>query len=187
MPDGGWLRGDAGDDTLIGGSGNELLDGGSGADTMTGGAGNDEYVIDSAGDVVNEAASGGTDGVGSYVDYVLGANLENLGLLGYDGLRGEGNSSANTIFGTVGNDTLIGGGGVDALRGSGGNDLYIGAGDGDTFFASHHGGTDWNARLTVDNIAPSSAALGSLKFEDFAVLPVIWSSPGARVWRQTTC
>ena len=111
--DGGWLRGDAGDDTLIGGSGNELLDGGSGADTMTGGAGNDEYVIDSAGDVVNEAASGGTDGVGSYVDYVLGANLENLGLLGYDGLRGEGNSSANTIFGTVGNDTLIGGGGVD--------------------------------------------------------------------------
>ncbi len=58
------------------------------------------------------------------------------------------------------------------LRGSGGNDLYIGAGDGDTFFASHHGGTDWNAQLTVDNVAPSSAALGTLQFEDASILPV---------------
>ena len=36
------------------------LDGGAGADIMTGGAGNDTYVVDNAGDVVTEAAAGGT-------------------------------------------------------------------------------------------------------------------------------
>ena len=44
--------------TITGNSGNNTLDGGTGADTMTGGAGNDTYVVDNAGDVVTEAASG---------------------------------------------------------------------------------------------------------------------------------
>ena len=162
---------EAGDDTLLGGTGADTLDGGTGADSMAGGAGNDTYVVDTAADAINEVAAAGTDTVNSSIDYVLGANLENLSLLGSIGLRGEGNGGANTIFGTIGNDTLIGGGGIDAIRGGGGNDLYIGVGDGDTFFASHHGGTDWSGALTVDNVAPSSAALGTLKFEDFAVLP----------------
>ena len=69
-------------------------------------------------------------------DYVLGANLENLSLTGFIGLRGEGNSSANTIYGTPFDDTLIGAGGADYVDGFGGDDLYIGAGDGDTFVAT---------------------------------------------------
>ena len=43
---------------ITGNSGNNTLDGGAGADTMTGGDGNDTYVVDNAGDVVTEAATG---------------------------------------------------------------------------------------------------------------------------------
>ena len=49
-------------------------------DTMAGGLGNDVYVVDSASDVVTEAASAGTDTVQSTVTWTLGANLENLTL-----------------------------------------------------------------------------------------------------------
>ena len=57
------LIGSAFDDTLTGSSlanvlvglaGNDSLNGGAGADTMLGGAGNDTYVVDNAGDVVDE-------------------------------------------------------------------------------------------------------------------------------------
>ena len=49
--------GNSGANTLVGGAGNDTLDGGAGADTLTGGPGNDTYVVDSAGDVVIEAAA----------------------------------------------------------------------------------------------------------------------------------
>src|SRR5262249_52616599 len=49
------LAGGNGSDTLVGGGGNDTLDGGSGADSMAGGAGNDTYVVDDAGDVVDES------------------------------------------------------------------------------------------------------------------------------------
>ena len=150
---GGWLRGEAGDDTLIGGTGDDTLDGGMGADSMTGGTGNDVFVVDNVADIVNEAAAGGTESGQQPYRLRFGANLENLSLLGSAGLRGEGNSGANTIFGTTGNDILIGGAGADNLRGRYGNDLMIGAGDGDTFLANSYSG-----QLTVDNIAASSTA-----------------------------
>jgi Ca2+-binding RTX toxin-like protein len=48
------IRGYDGHDQLFGYG--DFLDGGTGADTMTGGAGEDSYYVDSASDVVNEAA-----------------------------------------------------------------------------------------------------------------------------------
>ncbi len=51
--DRGYGRG--GDDTIIGGDGNDWLEGGMGADKLKGGTGDDTYVVDDAGDVVDEA------------------------------------------------------------------------------------------------------------------------------------
>jgi tricorn protease-like protein len=48
------LLGLAGNDTLVGGAGNDVLNGGTGADLLKGGLGNDTYVVDNAGDVVDE-------------------------------------------------------------------------------------------------------------------------------------
>jgi hypothetical protein len=48
------LNGGTGNDTLAGGTGDDTLDGGTGADLLKGGLGNDTYVVDNAGDVVDE-------------------------------------------------------------------------------------------------------------------------------------
>ena len=67
-------------DTLSGLAGNDTLNGGLGADILIGGAGNDTYIVDDAGDIVDE--SGGlpadVDTVESSIDFTLAANLENL-------------------------------------------------------------------------------------------------------------
>ena len=52
------LTGGIGNDLLTGGAGSDRLDGGAGADNMRGGAGNDVYVVDNAGDIVNESLCG---------------------------------------------------------------------------------------------------------------------------------
>jgi len=53
------LTGSAFADTLTGNTLANLLDGGAGADTLVGGAGNDIYILDNAGDVVDEVSNGG--------------------------------------------------------------------------------------------------------------------------------
>jgi Ca2+-binding RTX toxin-like protein len=112
--------------TITGGSGADTLDGGTGIDTLIGGAGNDTYRVDQAGDVVTEAAGGGTDTVlATSLVYTLGANVENLTFAGSGDFTGTGNTLANTIAGGAGNDTLSGGTGADTLIGGAGNDTYI--------------------------------------------------------------
>lgn len=129
-------------DTLDGGLGNDTLDGGIGADVLRGGAGNDTYVVDNASDQVAENADEGLDTVRSTLAaYTLGANVENLQLLG-SALNGTGNELSNilagneqnnmlsgnngddTISGGLGNDTLNGGAGNDSMTGGAGNDTY---------------------------------------------------------------
>lgn len=110
---------------LMGNSGNNILDGAAGADTMVGGLGNDTYLVDEANDVVVESAGEGVDLVKSSVDYILGANLENLTLTGVSNTNATGNTLDNTLTGNAGDNVLNGGGGSDKLLGGLGNDTYI--------------------------------------------------------------
>jgi trimeric autotransporter adhesin len=111
--------------TLTGNSGANRMDGRAGADTMIGGAGNDTYVIDTAADVVFEVAGQGTDTVETPVNYVLGANVENLTLVGAGSLNGTGNSLNNVIRGNSENNILNGWLGADTMFGGAGNDTYF--------------------------------------------------------------
>jgi Ca2+-binding RTX toxin-like protein len=119
--------------SIIGNDGNNILDGATGNDTMTGGKGNDIYVVDSVADKVTEAAGqGNSDSVFSLLaGYTLGANLENLFVVGA-GLNGTGNTLNNVIDGNGLGNTLDGGGGHDDLTGGGGADSLIGGAGNDT-------------------------------------------------------
>jgi Ca2+-binding RTX toxin-like protein len=134
------LYGMDGNDTLRGEDGNDTLNGGVGDDTMIGGIGDDTYYVDSAFDVVTEAAGQGTDVVySSAYTYTLGANAEYLSLdtPGGAAVYGTGNSGDNFIFGNSNSNTLDGGGGVDQINGLGGNDTFMfhaGQANGDTVF-----------------------------------------------------
>jgi len=107
---------------LTGNAGNNILDGGAGFDILAGGRGNDTYIVDSTYDSIIENANEGTDTVKSFVNWTLGANLENLTLTGADNLSGTGNELDNVITGNSGNNSLYGGGGNDKLYGMAGDD-----------------------------------------------------------------
>jgi Ca2+-binding RTX toxin-like protein len=124
------LLGGAGNDSLDGAAGDDRLDGGTGGDRLAGGLGNDSYVVDDAGDVVVEDAGAGIDLVQSSLSHILGANVENLTLLGTAAVNGTGNELNNVIAGNTGANSLSGGDGNDYLLGGAGNDsLDGGAGD----------------------------------------------------------
>ncbi|TNF82579.1 matrixin family metalloprotease [Pseudomonas sp. ICMP22404] len=119
--------GSANDDTLIGNALGNVLNGLAGKDTLIGGAGNDTYVVDNVGDVISEDSTlaGEIDSVRSSVSWGLGANLENLTLIGNDNINGLGNALANVLTGNAGNNVLVGGAGADTLIGGAGNDTYV--------------------------------------------------------------
>lgn len=127
------LQGRAGGDRLFGDAGDDTLDGGLDADTiMSGGAGSDRYIVDNQGDNLIESANQGVDGVEASVDFILGANFENLTLTG-TAISGTGNELANQMIGNASNNILNGGVGADDLIGGNGNDILMGGSDSDRF------------------------------------------------------
>ncbi len=165
------LTGSAYDDVLRTLGTQSVIDGGPGADTMEGRNGSDIYYVDNAGDVVIEAAGGGTDEVRirNLASYALSDQVEkltnttNFAFVGTgNGLANEmnGGSTVDTFYGGAGadtlngndgddwlygqddHDTLNGGSGNDSMTGGGGNDTYIVNGTGDTVTEAGGEGTD---------------------------------------------
>lgn len=150
---GNLIQGGGGADTLNGGEGDDTLNGGAGADTLNGGAGDDVYVVDNAGDVVNEGAAGGSDAVSTTLaSYTLGANLEFLVGEAATGQALTGNAGSNAITGGAGGDTISGAGGNDTLRGNGGADSFV---------ATVGGGVDTIADFVVGTDRLDVSAFGS--------------------------
>ena len=131
--------------TIYGGGGNDTLITGGGADKLFGGAGNDTYVVENGNDLVVELNGGGTDTVISNGNFRLGANIENLvltdGHYGY-GFFGAGNSLANRLEGSRGNDYLNGYGGNDTMIGGAGDDTFIVDSINDVATEAANGGSD---------------------------------------------
>jgi len=159
--------GNALNNTLVGNAAANILNGAGGDDYMVGGAGNDTYLVASAGDRTIEAASGGTDTVRSYMNWTLAANVERLELLGTANLNGTGNSLANTLVGTSGNNLINGGAGNDYLVGGTGNDTF--------FFNTALGASN------VDTIADYNVAQDTVQLENgiFTGLAAGWLTAGA--------
>ena len=113
--------------SLVGNAGDNILDGKIGADRMDGMGGNDTYFVDNVGDVVIERNSSATeiDTVNASISYRLGANLENLNLIGTSGIVGVGNFLNNRIQGNSGANVLNGRFGADTMIGGDGNDIYV--------------------------------------------------------------
>src|SRR6202000_1821170 len=114
------LTGNALAQQIAGNNGNNLIsDGGVGApDVMTGYAGNDTYPVANAGDIVNEAASGGTDRVNTSVSYTLGAgqSIELFAPTSFSSTTAI-NFTGNALVQTIGGDN-----GDNIIDGKGGND-----------------------------------------------------------------
>ncbi len=128
------LIGNEGGNVLSGGGGNDTLNGGAGLDTLQGGVGDDTYTVDQGADVVIESVDEGIDLVRASIAYTLGANAENLTLIGTQAIAGTGNALDNTVVGNdadnalsggAGNDVLNGGAGTDSMQGGAGNDVYV--------------------------------------------------------------
>lgn len=175
------IIGNEADNTLEGGAGNDTLEGRGGADSLRGGAGSDTYIVNGAGDRVDESTvpgsgidAGGKDVVRSTVSFTLGDFIERLVLTG-SAAKGTGNALANTITGNRGTNTLAGLGGADTLDGGAGRDTLSGGAGRDSFVFSSPLNPDTNVDLIRDWGAGGTSDLIRLDNDVFTEL----RTPGA--------
>jgi Ca2+-binding RTX toxin-like protein len=153
---GGWLQGEAGNDTLLGGAGDDTLIGGDGADSLvgadgtdvlSGGAGNDSLLGGAGHDIFGMGDSGSSIGNvtidgGSGWDTLqyhsaqsaVVVNLAN-GIVTGGGAGGTGGASLvniEDVRGTEFADVIIGNNADGRFVGGGGNDTLAGGGGFDT-------------------------------------------------------
>jgi Ca2+-binding RTX toxin-like protein len=134
------------------GAGNDEIDTrhGTVSGKIFGGDGDDTFIISNAAQKIVETPNHGTDTVESTVTYTLGANLENLTLLGKKDINGTGNDDGNVITGNKGHNVLSGGAGNDTLDGGHGNDTLRGGDGFDEFVFNQGGGKDHIKDFTDD-------------------------------------
>jgi Ca2+-binding RTX toxin-like protein len=123
------LLGNGGNDTLTGGIGADSLDGGTGNDLMKGGAGSDIYVVNAAGDKIDEegnadAADLARASISVNLTTLGGGLIEDATLIGAAAINATGTVGINHLIGNDGANKLDGGGGADILEGGKGADTY---------------------------------------------------------------
>jgi len=127
--DNDYLFGGTGGDLLRGGVGNDSIEGGSGNDTLVGGEGDDQLEGGDGTDTLN-----GGDGD----DTILGGDTEDdLRDVVYAGAGNDnvdGGHGNDLIYGMNGNDTIAGGFGADDLQGQDGDDVITGSAYADLIF-----------------------------------------------------
>jgi Ca2+-binding RTX toxin-like protein len=111
------LQGQAGNDRLFGGDEADQLEGGNGADTLVGGPGDDIFFVTDTGDLVIEAASGGSDTIIASLSMTSQDQVEVLHIA--EGVSGI------TVTGSAGNDMLIGNGLANSFNGGAGDDVIL--------------------------------------------------------------
>ncbi|MBD2003422.1 MULTISPECIES: calcium-binding protein [Cyanophyceae] len=168
---------------LSGGAGDDILRGGEGDDLLKGEVGNDTYYIPRENgshqfDTIIEDANAGTDIVYSSGTYTLGANLENLTMLGdlVTALDGRGNElnniitganyNTNTLRGKAGHDTLMGGRVNDTLVGGAGRDVLTGGSGADKFY--FHGKSRAVDRITDFSVVDDTIGIATRSGSMFA-------------------
>lgn len=128
---------------VVGNDLDNILDGGKAANILRGGNGNDTYIVGHKNaQVIELDGEGDNDTVMSTVSWSLGANLENLSLLGKAAINATGNELANLLIGNDGNNILDGGAGADRLEGGKGNDTYIVDDEADLVIEQANAGND---------------------------------------------
>ena len=168
------LRGNAGNDSIVGGLSNDLLQGGTGNDVIEGNDGADRLLGDAGFDLLiggngNDRLEGGAQAdnlLGNAGDDVLigGQGFDRLfGGTGHD--RGFGGTENDALFGQNGNDTLNGQDGNDRIFGGFNNDLLGGDNGNDRLF----GGAGFDTLIggTGDDVLSGNFNADSFLFADF--------------------
>jgi len=123
------------------------------ADSMIGTTENDQFYVNSTADIIL-GGGGGWDTVISSVDWTLGADLDNLTIVGR-AISATGNDQGNYVVGNRFDNIINGGRGIDRLTGGAGADVFL-------FDASGRANADYLSDFTsgTDRLAISGDAFG---------------------------